>query len=67
MVVLDLFKTYNVTACFCGHFHQNLVSKSSLRMNMILTGPISMIFESTANKDSAEKGRGIRIVDVFLN
>ena len=34
---------------------------------MIVTGPISMIFESTANKDSAEKGRGIRIVDVFLN
>lgn len=67
MIALDLFKTYNVTACFCGHFHQNLVSKSSWGMDMIVTGPISMIFESTANKDSAEKGRGIRIVDVFLN
>lgn len=66
-IALDLFKKYNVTSCFSGHFHQNLVSKTSWGMDMIVTGPISMIFESTANEDSTEKGRGIRIVDVFVN
>uniref|UniRef100_A0A7S2R502 Calcineurin-like phosphoesterase domain-containing protein n=1 Tax=Eucampia antarctica TaxID=49252 RepID=A0A7S2R502_9STRA len=66
-IALDLFKKYNVTACFCGHFHQNLVSKTSWGMDMIVTGPISMTFESTANKQEIEKGRGIRIVDVYID
>jgi len=66
-IALDLFRQYNVTACFCGHFHQNVVKKTSWGMDMIVTGPISMTLESTSNKDSTETGRGIRIVDVTLD
>jgi len=64
-IALNLFRQYNVSACFCGHFHQNVVRKTSWGMDMIVTGPISMILESTGNQDALEKGRGIRIVDVF--
>lgn len=66
-IALDLFRQYNVTACFCGHYHQNVVKKTSWGMDMIVTGPIGMLLESTSNKDSSEKGRGIRIVDVTLH
>mmetsp|Transcript_12912 Transcript_12912/g.27273 ORF Transcript_12912/g.27273 Transcript_12912/m.27273 type:complete len:96 (-) Transcript_12912:451-738(-) len=27
--VMELFKKYNVTACFSGHFHQNVVTEVS--------------------------------------
>ena len=63
-IAFNLFRKYNVSACFCGHFHQNIVRKTSWGMDMIVTGPISMLLESTGNKNALEKGRGIRIVDV---
>ena len=66
-IALDLFRQYNVTACFCGHYHQNVVKKTSWGMDLIITGPIGMLLESTSNKDATEKGRGIRIVDVTLD
>lgn len=72
-IVLALFKKYNVTACFSGHFHQNLCAKTSWGMDMIVTGPLSMILKSTSKENSIQdekKGEeepdvcGIRIVDV---
>jgi hypothetical protein len=47
---LDLFRQYNVDACFSGHFHQNLVSKTRWGMDMIVTAPLSVVFESTGKK-----------------
>jgi len=44
---LELFQQYGVTACFSGHFHQNLVSKTRWGMDMIVTAPLSLVFEST--------------------
>jgi hypothetical protein len=64
---MELFKEYRVNACFSGHFHQNLVSKSSFGMDMIVTGPLSMVFDSSGKSDQPErneKGRGIRVVEV---
>ena len=43
---MKLFQQYNVTACFSGHFHQNLISKTSFGMDMIITGPLSVILQS---------------------
>jgi len=64
-VALDLFKKYNVSACFSGHFHQNLVSKTSWGMDMIITGPLSITLESDGKPEDSEKnGMGIRIVEV---
>lgn len=62
--VMELFRKYHVSAAFSGHFHQNLVSKSSWGMDMIITGPLSMVFESTGKpSDSNEpNGRGVRVV-----
>lgn len=64
--ILELCKKYNVTASFSGHFHQNLVSKTSFGMDMIITGPLSVLIQSTAiPKDFDEpKTLGIRVVDV---
>ena len=68
-VAMKLFQKYGVTACFSGHFHQNLVSKSSFGMHMIITAPLSIVFESTGKpKEQNElepNGRGIRIVKVY--
>ena len=68
-VAMRLFKKYGVSACFSGHFHQNLVSKSSFGMYMIITAPLSMVFESTGKpKEQSElelNGRGVRMVEVF--
>lgn len=47
---LDLFRQYNVKACFSGHFHQNLVSKTRWGMDMIITAPLSTVFESTGKQ-----------------
>jgi hypothetical protein len=44
---LELFRRYNVTACFSGHFHQNLISKTSWGMDMIITSSLSVVFDST--------------------
>jgi len=67
-MAMSLFKEYNVSAAFSGHFHQNLVSKSSFGMDMIITAPLSMVFESTGKPDQKEtNGRGIRVVNVNGN
>jgi len=71
-IALDLFKKYNVTACFSGHFHQNLSAKTSWGMDMIVTGPLSMILKSTSKDKYTEEEKkgeepdlcGFRIVDV---
>ena len=64
--IMRLFRQYKVRASFSGHFHQNLVSKSSFGMDMIITSSLSMVFESTGKpKDFNEPNtRGVRIVDV---
>jgi hypothetical protein len=49
---LELFRQYNVKACFSGHFHQNLVSKTRWGMDMIITAPLSVVFESTGKHRS---------------
>lgn len=63
--VLALFQTHKVKACFSGHFHQNSLSKASWGMDMIVTAPLSMVFESTGKPSSSEKNaRGVRVVQV---
>jgi hypothetical protein len=52
---LELFREYNVKACFSGHFHQNLVSKTRWGMDMITTAPLSVVFESTGKKLRSKK------------
>lgn len=67
-LALDLFKKYKVKACFSGHFHQNVVTKSSWGMDMIVTGPLSMTLTSDGNRKSLEPhDLGIRIVDIKQN
>jgi hypothetical protein len=70
-VAMRLFRNYGVSACFSGHFHQNLISESSFGMQMIITAPLSMVFESTGKpkkqKEIEPNGRGIRVVTVFNN
>ena len=67
-MALTLFEKHNVTACFSGHFHQNLVSKSSFNMDMIITAPLSMVFESSGKSKKLPQteinDRGIRVVRV---
>lgn len=66
-LAMALFKKYNVTACFSGHFHQNVVAESSWGMPMIVTGPLSMNLYSEISQElsNGEKnGIGMRIVDV---
>jgi serine/threonine-protein phosphatase CPPED1 len=65
-VFMALFRDYGVTACFSGHFHQNYVSKSSWGMEMIITGPLSMILESDGKPKSYTEvnARGVRLVEV---
>lgn len=68
MLALDLFKKYGVNAVFSGHFHQNVISKSSWGMDHIITAPLSVVFESSGKpKQSEANGRGIRVVDVNLH
>ena len=67
-IALDLFRKYKVNASFSGHFHQNLVSKTSFGMDMIVTGPLSMVFDSTGKPPQSEaNGLGFRIVKVSVN
>lgn len=63
---MALFRKYNVTACFSGHFHQNVVAQSSWGMPMIVTGPLSMTLQSEISHElsSETNGIGMRIVDV---
>ena len=51
-VVFELFRKYNVSASFAGHFHQNLVTETSFGMKMIITGPLSAILESSGKKNT---------------
>mmetsp|Transcript_1684 Transcript_1684/g.2222 ORF Transcript_1684/g.2222 Transcript_1684/m.2222 type:complete len:419 (-) Transcript_1684:136-1392(-) len=68
MHVMELFEKYNVSASFSGHYHQNLVSKTSFGMDMIITGPLSMVFDSNSKpENSEENGRGFRVVEVFAD
>jgi hypothetical protein len=65
--VMELFRQHKVSAAFSGHFHQNLVSKSSFGMDMIVTSSLSMVFESTgkpAEMMDEPNTRGIRVVTV---
>eukprot|EP00934_Nitzschia_sp_Nitz4_P009110 Nitzschia sp. Nitz4//scaffold62_size106224//86487//90411//NITZ4_004369-RA/size106224-processed-gene-0.39-mRNA-1//1//CDS//3329555895//9100//frame0 len=64
--VMQLFSKHGVTASFSGHFHQNLVSKASFGMEMIVTGSLSVVLESNGiPKDFIEpKTQGYRIVQV---
>jgi len=63
--VLELFREYQVDACFSGHFHQNLVSKSSFGMDMIITSSLSMVFDSNGKPPGQDPSvRGIRVVNV---
>ena len=65
MLALNLFKKYNVSAAFSGHFHQNLISKTKWGMQMIITAPLSLVFESTGKPKQKEcNGRGYRVVEV---
>jgi hypothetical protein len=65
-IAMKLFKEHKVTAAFAGHFHQNLVAKSSFGMEMIITSSLSCLLESTGRpKDFDEpQTRGIRVVTV---
>ena len=63
--VMELFNEHNVTACFSGHFHQNLVSKSTFGMDMIVTSSLSLVFHSStipSEFDEPKDVRGMRIV-----
>lgn len=67
-LALDLFKEYHVSACFSGHFHQNLISKASFGMDMIITGPLSMVFNSSGKPEQPEgNSRGFRVVEVSVD
>ena len=66
-LAMSMFKKYDVTACFSGHFHQNVVAQSTWGMPMIVTGPLSMVLESGIAdelRNGEVNGVGMRIVDV---
>ncbi|KAL7473812.1 hypothetical protein ACHAXS_014348 [Conticribra weissflogii] len=52
---LELFRKYRVDACFSGHFHQNLISRTSWGCDMIVTAPLSVVFESTGKTQRKRK------------
>lgn len=66
-IALSLFRTYKVSACFSGHFHQDNVSKTNWPqpMHMITTAPLSLVFETDAKpRKEMNYGRGFRVVEV---
>eukprot|EP00585_Thalassiosira_rotula_P010987 CAMPEP_0196144462 /NCGR_PEP_ID=MMETSP0910-20130528/16438_1 /TAXON_ID=49265 /ORGANISM="Thalassiosira rotula, Strain GSO102" /LENGTH=755 /DNA_ID=CAMNT_0041406117 /DNA_START=111 /DNA_END=2378 /DNA_ORIENTATION=+ len=66
-IAMAMFKKYDVTACFSGHFHQNVVAQTSWGMPMIVTGPLSMNLDSEIGHELAPgetNGIGMRVVDV---
>ena len=64
--VLQLFQKYQVTAAFCGHFHQNLQAKASFGMDLIVTGSLSVVLDSSGNPNTfgEPKEQGFRVVSV---
>jgi serine/threonine-protein phosphatase CPPED1 len=64
--VLDMFQKYHVTAAFAGHFHQNLVTKTSFGMPMITTSALSVVLQSNGIPPdfNEPKTRGLRRVNV---
>jgi predicted MPP superfamily phosphohydrolase len=76
-VVFELFRKYNVSASFSGHFHQNLVTETSFGMKMIITGPLSATLESSGKKNTKNNNNdkdgivtepntlGLRVVEVL--
>jgi serine/threonine-protein phosphatase CPPED1 len=67
--VMDLCRMYNVDACFAGHYHQNLIARSSWGMPMIVTGAIcNWNITSTAKDSSIPEngivGAGVRVVTI---
>ncbi|GAX19101.1 hypothetical protein FisN_3Lh040 [Fistulifera solaris] len=62
--LLELFAKYNVAACFAGHFHQNLVRTTSFGMDMITTGPLSLVLPSDNNPFDEPFAVGFRLVHV---
>jgi serine/threonine-protein phosphatase CPPED1 len=72
MRVMQLCEEYQVAAAFSGHFHQNLLSKASFGMEMIITTSLSLVFNSTgktlnfSSSDEPTGLRGIRVVDVDI-
>ena len=64
--VMALFAEYKVTAAFAGHFHQNMVSRASFGLQMIVTSSLSVVMRSNAiPKDFEEPNtRGLRVVNV---
>merc|ERR1711862_903476 len=66
-IAMALFKKYDVTACFSGHFHQNVVAQTSWGMPMIVTGPLSMNLSSDIGPELSKgepNGIGMRLVDI---
>lgn len=63
---LELFAKHQVTACFAGHFHQNLITTGNkFGIPMIITGPLSVVLPSTGNTQTTEPfTRGFRLVQV---
>lgn len=62
---MDLFRKYKVTAAFAGHFHQNVISKTTFGMSMIITAPLSRILRSNGVPEHCRGERttqGVRLV-----
>jgi len=62
-VAMDLFKKYGVAANFCGHFHKNIVTKTSFGMEHIISGSLSSIIGKKSDIDY-EDANGFRVVQV---
>lgn len=67
--LMELFKLYKVDGCFSGHYHQNLISRSSFGMPMIITGPVcNWILESSLKDVTKAENQtlsgGIRLVNI---
>lgn len=67
--VLSLCQKYSVDACFSGHYHQNLVTRTSWGMPMIVTGAICNTLlcsdaKDLSNPENVTLGAGVRVVTV---
>jgi serine/threonine-protein phosphatase CPPED1 len=67
--VMRMCREYKVTACFAGHYHQNLITRSSWGMPLIVTGAICNFNMQSTMKDLAIpehsiQDAGVRVVTV---